>query len=67
MLDSYWAELLRDQLPDDSPLLASVRRQTAFVAEAPQERLPDVPSTKNEQDEKSSKGWSRLKFWQSLK
>ena len=62
-LDGYWPELLRDQLPDDSPLLSSVRRQTELVAEIPQETSAAKTDSEEKKDEKENKGWSRFKFW----
>jgi len=60
LLDGYWPRALREQIPDDSPLLESRRRATDATG-------PVAPSASSAQPEKKKnsieKAFDRLKFW----
>ena len=61
MLDSYWAKLLKEQIPDDSELMVSRPPRIETIAE----RLDAAPASDKEDDvsvekEASSRWW---KFW----
>ena len=56
-LDGYWPRALREQIPDDSPLLESRRR--APVAPASDE----TPAKEEKKKNSFEKALDRLKFW----
>jgi hypothetical protein len=62
MLDSYWARLLKDQIPDDSPIMTARTPRTAIVAEKEQENISKDES-KSDNDKSNKSGWSRFKIW----
>ncbi|MDO5309347.1 MAG: hypothetical protein Q4G03_07635 [Planctomycetia bacterium] len=55
-LDSYWARLLREEIPDDSPQLAERIERTSAVTEP-------TPSNDENASKETSRPWSFLKFW----
>lgn len=64
LLDEYWAKLLKEEIPDDSPLLATRRGRTADVAAAPKETPADAPKKEDEKPKNGfEKALEKLKFW----
>ncbi|MBQ7109605.1 MAG: hypothetical protein IJO06_00130 [Thermoguttaceae bacterium] len=59
-LDGYWPRALREQIPDDSPLLESRRRITNAVGPVAPSAPPAQPEKKKNSLEKA---FDRLKFW----
>lgn len=63
MLDSYWGKLLKNQIPDDSPLMSS----RAPIAETALE-ISSKPNVDKAGEENNTKGgtnsfWNKLKRW----
>ena len=56
-LDGYWPRALREQIPDDSPLLESRRRATDATAPA------ETPAKEEKKKNSLEKAFDRLKFW----
>ncbi len=59
-LDGYWPRALREQIPDDSPLLESRRRATDALGPPVPVETPAKPEKKKNSIEKA---FDRLKFW----
>ena len=59
MLDSYWAKMLEEQIPDDSLLLVSRNRRPATTAALPEKEEP----AKNEKKRFFNRTLERLKLW----
>ena len=59
MLESYWARMLEEQIPDDSPLLAARSRRTVSTAAIPNEATPQ----KTKKEGPFNKAMNKLRFW----
>ena len=59
-LDGYWPRALREQIPDDSPLLETRRRSTNATERPAPAETSDQPEKKKNSLEKA---FDRLKFW----
>lgn len=58
MLDGYWARLLEEQIPDDSPLMASRPIRKATVATRPPEKTGATETDENPSSDNAKKFWN---------
>lgn len=62
-LDGYWPRALREQIPDDSPLLESRRRASEATAPPAPAETPEKPEKPEKKKNSLEKAFDRLKFW----